>query len=240
MPWTPRKTRSRWTLRRAATANGPTSASDGVRTPPVRMIVWSDRPVSCRTSATWGELVTTVSATTSASRRAIRWVVVPAETPIAVPGSTRPDRRVGDGVLLAQHQGRLRGEARLEQRAPVERRGAAMDLLDEPTVVRGARGRAGSSCPTRRARGRGLPRGPRRPRGRARGCIPGAGALARDPSATRARPGCHHRRRRRPKRFVSPTWSALRVATTLHHRTDTSQRIHARSCAFGNETSMTS
>ena len=41
MPWTPMKTRSTWTVRMAATANGPTRASDGVRTPPVRMIVWS-------------------------------------------------------------------------------------------------------------------------------------------------------------------------------------------------------
>ena len=31
MPWTPTNTRSMWTVRRAATANGPTSASDGVR-----------------------------------------------------------------------------------------------------------------------------------------------------------------------------------------------------------------
>jgi len=32
------------TVRRAATANWPTSASEGVRTPPVRMIVWPRRP----------------------------------------------------------------------------------------------------------------------------------------------------------------------------------------------------
>ena len=37
MPWTPMSTRSTLTVRRAATANGPASASDGVRTPPVRM-----------------------------------------------------------------------------------------------------------------------------------------------------------------------------------------------------------
>ena len=35
---------STFTDRNALTANGPTSASDGVRTPPVRMIVWSERP----------------------------------------------------------------------------------------------------------------------------------------------------------------------------------------------------
>ena len=52
-------------------AKGPTSASEGVRTPPVRMIVWSGLWGSCRMSATRTALVTTVRPTTSTSRRAI-------------------------------------------------------------------------------------------------------------------------------------------------------------------------
>ena len=57
-------------MRSGATANGPTSASDGVRTPPVRITVWSRRPDRYRTSATRIELVTTVTPGTSATRAA--------------------------------------------------------------------------------------------------------------------------------------------------------------------------
>ena len=39
MPWLPRKTRSKCRLRIAASATGPTSASEGVRTPPVSTTV---------------------------------------------------------------------------------------------------------------------------------------------------------------------------------------------------------
>ena len=88
MPCTPTNTRSTWTVRKAATANGPTSASDGVRTPPVRMMAWSGRPPWYRTSATGIEFVTTVILGVSTRRRARAWVVVPAEIAIAMPGST--------------------------------------------------------------------------------------------------------------------------------------------------------
>ena len=39
MPWVPMKTMSTWSERITSTAKGPTSASDGVRTPPLRMTV---------------------------------------------------------------------------------------------------------------------------------------------------------------------------------------------------------
>src|SRR3990170_3983281 len=70
MPCTPMNTRSTWIVRRAETAKGPTSASLGVRTPPVTMIVWSGRPIRYRTSATGTEFVTTVRPSMSVSRRA--------------------------------------------------------------------------------------------------------------------------------------------------------------------------
>src|SRR5512141_737245 len=89
MPWTPMNTRSRWIERSWATANGPTSASDGVRTPPVRITVWSRRPDRLRTSATRSEFVTTVTPGMSPTLAASAWVVVPAEIAIAMPGSTR-------------------------------------------------------------------------------------------------------------------------------------------------------
>ena len=44
IPCTPRKTWSTLSERIAATANGPTSASEGVRIPPVRITDWSCRP----------------------------------------------------------------------------------------------------------------------------------------------------------------------------------------------------
>ena len=75
-------------MRSCATANGPTSASDGVRTPPVRMTVWSRRPERYSTSATRSEFVTTVTPGISPTRAASVWVVVPAEIAIAMPGST--------------------------------------------------------------------------------------------------------------------------------------------------------
>ena len=88
MPWTPRKSVSTCRLRRAATATGPTSAFDGVRTPPVRMTVRSSPPRSCSSSATGGELVTTVRSGTATRCWATANVVVPAEIAIEAPGST--------------------------------------------------------------------------------------------------------------------------------------------------------
>ena len=136
MPWTPTKTRSTWTVRRAATANGPTSASDGVRTPPVRMIVWSARPTWWRTSATRIELVTTVRPGTSASRWARAYVVVPAETAIAIPGSTRATA----ASAMASFSALL--ERRTSPRSPGSKRALpaidgrpAVDLLEQAALV---------------------------------------------------------------------------------------------------------
>ena len=88
IPCTPRKTRSRCSLRRLCTATGPTNASDGVRTPPVSTTLRSGWAASRSTSATRIELVTTVRPAMAPSARASVHVVVPAEIPIAVPGRT--------------------------------------------------------------------------------------------------------------------------------------------------------
>ncbi len=61
--------------------------------------------------------------------------MVPAEIPIAVPGSTRVDRGVGDRLLLGLLEGRLGGEAGLEQGAPGQGGRAAVDLLDQAPLV---------------------------------------------------------------------------------------------------------
>ena len=52
-----------------------------------------------------------------------------------MPGSTSADGRVGDGVLLALLEGRLGGEARLEQGVAGDRRRAAVDLLEQAPLV---------------------------------------------------------------------------------------------------------
>ena len=59
MPWTPMKSRSTCRSWSAATATGPTRASDTVRRPPVSSTVWP-RSASKNTLATGIELVTTV------------------------------------------------------------------------------------------------------------------------------------------------------------------------------------
>ena len=83
------KTLSTCSDRMKSTVNGPTSASERVRTPPLRMTVWSGRPSLWRTSATGTELVRTVRPGTSVRCLASSKVVVPAEMAIAVPGVTR-------------------------------------------------------------------------------------------------------------------------------------------------------
>ena len=135
MPWTPTNTRSTWTVRRAATANGPTSASDGVRTPPVRMIVWSVRPTWWRTSATRIELVTTVSPGTSARRWASAYVVVPAETPMAMPGSTSAAAASAIASFSACWSEDLAAKPGLEEGAAEQRRRPAVDLLEQAALV---------------------------------------------------------------------------------------------------------
>ncbi len=77
-------------MRSVCTATGPTSASLGVRTPPVSTTVRSGRGLWVRISATRMLLVTTVRLGTDSSSPASRNVVVPAVMPIARPGVTRP------------------------------------------------------------------------------------------------------------------------------------------------------
>ena len=131
MPWTPMNTRSTWTVRRAATANGPTSASDGVRTPPVRMTVWSVRAAWWRTSATPDRVGHDGQARDvdqllgeGVGRRSGRHGD-------RHPGLDERSGRPGDGVLLGLLEARLGGERRLEQGAALDRGRAAVDLLDE-------------------------------------------------------------------------------------------------------------
>ena len=65
MPCTPMNSRSTCIERTAASATGPTSASEGVRRPPVSTIERSVRPLWRITSATGTEFVTTVRLGTS-------------------------------------------------------------------------------------------------------------------------------------------------------------------------------
>jgi hypothetical protein len=88
MPCTPMKNASTWRLRRDDTATGPTSASDGVRRPPVSSTEVVASPVRCSTSATHTELVTTVRLGMRAMCSVSAWVVVPAETAMAIPVCT--------------------------------------------------------------------------------------------------------------------------------------------------------
>src|SRR5690606_8427605 len=88
MPCTPRKSVSTCRRRIAATATGPTSASEGVRTPPVGTTVRSARGLRWKTSATGIELVITVSSGTPMRWCASCHVVVPADRATAVPGRT--------------------------------------------------------------------------------------------------------------------------------------------------------
>ena len=75
----------------AASAIGPTSASDGVRTPPDRYTCGASAasaPGSVSTSKTLMEFVTTVIDDRCRSRRASSVVVVPALIAIVIPSST--------------------------------------------------------------------------------------------------------------------------------------------------------
>ena len=88
MPCTPMNTWSTCNERSAFTATGPTSASEGVRTPPVSTTVRSGRWAACSVSATRTELVTTTRSGTPTMSSASCHVVVPAVSPMAVPGCT--------------------------------------------------------------------------------------------------------------------------------------------------------
>ena len=88
MPCTPISSQSTCSRRSAATDNGPTSASDGVRSPPVRTTIMSSPPASYSTSATRSELVTTVSRGIPIIAAATACVVVPADSATDAPGSS--------------------------------------------------------------------------------------------------------------------------------------------------------
>ncbi len=86
MPCTPMITMSTCSDRIACTATGPTSPSDGVRSPPVSTTVRSGRCRAFSTSATLSELVTTVRFAMSPRCRARVQVVLPAVIAMAMPG----------------------------------------------------------------------------------------------------------------------------------------------------------
>src|SRR6266498_619103 len=93
MPWTPMNRQSTCSDWMVCTATGPTSASEGVRTPPTRTTTRSGRSCAYSTSATGSELVTTVSSGMRVKWRANAWVVVPALIAIAMPGCTNSAAR---------------------------------------------------------------------------------------------------------------------------------------------------
>ena len=82
------------------------------------------------------ELVTTIRSSTAVSASARRHVVVPAVSPIAVPGRTSAGGGEGDRPLLVDLLGRLDGEARLDG-GRRRQRGAAVHLVHEASRVSG-------------------------------------------------------------------------------------------------------
>ncbi len=91
-PWQPRISRLTCSERMAWSVTGPTRASEGVRTPPVRITVAvagvPSSPGCSSRSAIRSELVTTVRPSTACRCRATAKVVVPAARAIAEPGGT--------------------------------------------------------------------------------------------------------------------------------------------------------
>ncbi len=134
IPCTPRKSVSTCSRRIAATATGPTSASEGVRTPPVSTTVRSARGLRWKTSATGIELVITVSSGTPIRCWASAHVVVPAESATAVPGRTSRAARRAISLLLRLLAGGLGGEPGLLGGAGAERGRAAVHLLQQPPL----------------------------------------------------------------------------------------------------------
>ena len=180
MPCTPRNSRSTCSVPRAATAIGPTRASLGVRTPPVRIIVRSARGWLLKTSATRTLLVTTVRFATVASRPARCHVVVPAVRPIALPSWTKSAAARGDRRFLGRVAQRLGVEARLVAGVCGRGRGAAVDLDDEPGVVEGVEVAPHGHVADARAVRRGRRRAPRRGRAPRARSVPDAAAPACD------------------------------------------------------------
>ncbi|MCB5280756.1 hypothetical protein BJQ89_00481 [Arthrobacter sp. ES1] len=86
-PWTPRNSTSRCSCLSEEVASGPTSASEGVRSPPVRITVDAEE-FWWKTSAIRTELVTTVIRGPGDNSWASAQVVVPALSPTAMPSRT--------------------------------------------------------------------------------------------------------------------------------------------------------
>ena len=117
-----------------ASATGPTSASDGVRTPPVRMTSTPAAP--CRASAMRRPLVTTVRSVmpAPASSSASRYVVVPADSATACPGSIVASAARAIAAFSGPGPGALRVEAGLVGGSPegVRSDRAAVHATDQP------------------------------------------------------------------------------------------------------------
>ena len=131
MPCTPRKTMSRFSERRAATATGPTSASDGVRTPPVSTTVCSARGLlvedrgdlhAVRHDGDAGHVEQPVRQ--RPGRGAGR-------EPDGEPGLHQRVAAARDRVLLVALAHGLRLEARLVGAGAARDGGAAVDLVDQ-------------------------------------------------------------------------------------------------------------
>ena len=134
MPCTPMKSRSTWSERIAVTAIGPTSASDGVRTPPVSTTVRSAR---ARRVQDVGDLHRVrhdrqVGHVARGGGRAAR-SSCRRSAPIAWPGSTSSRGRARDRLLLRRAArcdfASNPGSSALQAAAA---RRAAVHLLDEP------------------------------------------------------------------------------------------------------------
>ena len=119
----------------ACTATGPTSPSDGVRSPPVSTTVRSGRGRAFSTSATLSELVTTVRFAMSPRCRASVQVVLPAVIAIAMPGRISVAAR----AAIASFSGDLAAagdlESGLDRAGRVHGRGAAVHLREQPLAV---------------------------------------------------------------------------------------------------------
>ena len=203
MPWTPTKTRSRWTVRRAATANGP---DQRLRRRPHaagqddRLVRAADLVEDVGDAGRVGDDGQARDVGEPLRERVGRGARGDADRH---PRLDEGDGRVGDRVLLGLLHRGLRGEPGLEEgaapRSSSPRRGPSRG----GRARRGSRGRAARSCRRRRARGRGPRRGRRRSRGRARGSGSAAGA-----PASRHRPGPD---RDPPTRY--PRWPSFRSAS---------------------------
>ena len=115
-------------------ATGPTSASEGVRKPPVsttESVVPSSLRVPLNTLLTRSEFVTIVTPGTSSRYWASANVVVPPATAIAVPGVTRFAAVRAMAVFSGCSRTSLASKPRLVASGRARQHRAAVDLLDQ-------------------------------------------------------------------------------------------------------------